>query len=457
MGAPKYPKIGGFEIVKQIGGGGFSTVYQAVNISQNEIAACKLIAFNDQTTEQSRKAVEKEIKVHSALHHEYVLRFINAIIVETKYRDRYVPGIYILLELAAGGDLFDKIVPDVGLGDEIAQVYFKQLVAGIDYIHKQGVCHRDLKPENILLDGAGTLKISDFGLSSVFMLKETGKTRRLSERCGSLPYVAPELSGDASYEAQPIDIWGIGVILYTLLAGNTPWDEPTLHSPEYKRYLTGEIFEDAPWSSFGEDALSLLRGLLHVDPSQRWSMSDIAQHVWCTRPSQLQDRGSLAIAERLTQPLFQNGDMAIAAPDIDATGMTIDEDEQMLTASHQTQFTQKLMLFSQTQSGVKHTPGLTRFYSSLEPSLLSSVIQESLATLNVQYRSGDKENLRIGGYDSRRLVFKGWVMIESFTYRGSRGSFCTMNRDEGNPISWRQLWKALILSPNLERHVLKKQ
>jgi serine/threonine-protein kinase Chk1 len=62
-----------------------------------------------------------------------------------------------------------------------------------DYIHSQGVCHRDLKPENLLLDVTGTLKITDFGLSAVFKLKESGKTRMLSERCGSLPYVAPEV------------------------------------------------------------------------------------------------------------------------------------------------------------------------------------------------------------------------------------------------------------------------
>ena len=62
-----------------------------------------------------------------------------------------------------------------------------------EYIHSEGICHRDLKPENILLDAAGTLKISDFGLSAVYKLKESGKTRLLNERCGSMPYVAPEV------------------------------------------------------------------------------------------------------------------------------------------------------------------------------------------------------------------------------------------------------------------------
>jgi serine/threonine-protein kinase CHEK1 len=170
------------------------------------------------------------MRVHAALKHEHVLEFLNAVVVDLKHKQTYIPGIYMLLEFAGGGDLFDKIgmlsinnfmtffhlgetAPDVGVDEEVAHVYFNHLIAGMvchsccpfdpacythpivpqNYIHDQGVCHRDLKPENLLLDVAGKLKISDFGLSSVFRLKDSGKTRMLSERCGSLPYVAPEV------------------------------------------------------------------------------------------------------------------------------------------------------------------------------------------------------------------------------------------------------------------------
>lgn len=71
-------------------------------------------------------------------------------------------------------------------------------------------------------------------------------------------------------------------------------------------------------------------------------------------------------------------------------------------------------------------------------------------------RGMELHKLRVGGFDMRKQMFKGWVDVEPFSYRGVEGSFCVMRRDEGNPISWRQLWKALISSPLVEPHVLKK-
>lgn len=95
------------------------------------MAACKVILLTDETTEQDRKTVEKEMRVHAALKHVNVLEFLNAVVVEAKHKHHYVPGIYMLIELAAGGDLFDKIAPDVGVGDEVAHYYFNQLLAGM--------------------------------------------------------------------------------------------------------------------------------------------------------------------------------------------------------------------------------------------------------------------------------------------------------------------------------------
>ncbi|KAF7344003.1 Protein kinase domain-containing protein [Mycena venus] len=443
MASAKYPKVVGYDLVQQIGGGGFSRVFRAVNIKEHRVAACKVIVLTPETSDKDRKTIEKEMRIHAQLKHRNILEFLDA---HTLSRASTCSSNW-----PREGDLFDKIAPDVGVGDEVAHFYFNQLIAGMDYIHKEGVCHRDLKPENLLLDVAGTLKISDFGLSSVFKLKDTGRTRTLTERCGSLPYVAPELNSDRPYEAEPIDVWGVGVILYTMLAGNTPWDEPTQHSPEFSRYLSGEIFQEEPWNRFNSEALSLLQGLLTIDPRERFTLEDAFQHSWCIRPSQLAKQGAASLAQALTESLRTAGDMDLASPDFNQKSPSDDEDEPMLSAAHNTQFTQTLMLFSQTQSGTRYTPHLTRFYASLPPAHILPPHPRSSPSLSSPLR------LRIGGHDARKEVFRGWVEVEQFEYHGDHGSFCVMQKDSGNPISWRQLWRALIQSPGVEPYVLRKR
>ncbi|KAF6758989.1 CAMK/CAMKL/CHK1 protein kinase [Ephemerocybe angulata] len=459
----KYPKVCGYDLVLQIGGGGFSSVFRAVHFDDHRVAACKVIYLTEKTSDKDRKNWEKEMRVHSALKHENVLEFINAVVVELKHKEIYYPGIYMLMELAAGGDLFDKIAPDRGVSDELAHFYFGQLIAGIDYIHQEGVCHRDLKPENLLLDAKGTLKISDFGLSAVYKLKADGRTRTLSERCGSLPYVAPELANDVPYNAEPVDVWGCGVILFTLLVGNTPWDEPTMRSPEFVRYVNGTIYQEAPWNKITGPALELIEGMLTVDPTKRFTIADIFAHEWVIRPSQLHGTSPADLAQKLTQTLRDAGDLELATPNFEEQDrMDVeDEDERMLTATHaQSQFTQSLMLFSQTQGGSRYVPHLTRFYSFLAPPALLPLLQTALDALDAQaLRAQDdreKLKLRIGGYDKRKQMYKGWVEVEPFSKRGMEGSFIVMKRDEGSPINWRCLWKDLILSPGVSPHVIRK-
>ena len=85
------------------------SVFEAVNFDDHRVAACKVILITESTTEKDRKNVEKEMRVHSALKHEHVLEFLNAVVVEMKHKTVYIPGIYMLVEYAGGGDLFDKI------------------------------------------------------------------------------------------------------------------------------------------------------------------------------------------------------------------------------------------------------------------------------------------------------------------------------------------------------------
>ncbi|KAH7344748.1 CAMK/CAMKL/CHK1 protein kinase [Rhizoctonia solani] len=468
-----YPKIGGYSIRDCIGGGGFSRVFRAINYETRATAACKVVLITSDTPAAQRKDLEKEIKVHSLLKHINVLEFLRYKTIEESESAKYVPGVYMLLELASGGDLFDKIAPDVGVDMDLARFYFTQLIAGVEFIHSQGVCHRDLKPENLLLNLEGRLKISDFGLCSVFKYKE--RTRMLSERCGSLPYVAPELSTSDPYAAEPVDVWGTGVILFTLFVGNTPWDEPTANSPEFVSYARGEIFQYEPWNRIESEALAFLRSILTISPKKRVTIAQIKSHAWFNQPSHVERANPQALAERLTQNLRRTGDLSIAAPDpaglgVPGSDMDVDSQEagdRMMTLTNATQFTRSLLLFSQTQGGTRYTPALTRFYASLPPDQFLPIIVTALQGDGVKCAKGEEDStsehpgrvsFRIGGLDRRREQFRGTVELEPFRLadRGLDGSFVIMSRERGNPLSWRQLWKQTVLNDAVQQHVLKR-
>jgi len=131
--------------------------------------------------------ISREIKILKRLHHPNVVQIYE--IIETE-RD-----LYLVMEFASGGELFDLIVANQRLKETMASKHFQELVAGVHYIHKLGICHRDLKPENLLVDFDGSLKVVDFGLSNMY---EPGQT--LKTACGSPCYAAPEVSLWSSFE-----------------------------------------------------------------------------------------------------------------------------------------------------------------------------------------------------------------------------------------------------------------
>lgn len=203
---------------------------------------------------------------------------------------------WIAMEYAEGGDLFDKIEADVGVREDIAQVYFLQLVSGVSFMHSKGVAHRDLKPENVLLSQDGNLKLADFGMATMFEYK--GQRKLSSTLCGSPPYIAPEIltcgrtdkksPTAGKYSPDLVDVWSCGVVLFVLLVGNTPWDEPSSNSWEFTEYVrSGGRSTDALWERVPPEALSLLRGMMSVDTDKRFSFAKVRQHPWYTRHNPL--------------------------------------------------------------------------------------------------------------------------------------------------------------------------
>ena len=149
---------------------------------------------------------------------------------------------------------------------------------------------------SILLSEAGGLKLADFGMATMFEYK--GQRKQSATMCGSPPYIAPEVLScarvdrrsheAAKYSADLVDIWSCGVILFVLLVGNTPWDEPTMESWEFREYMrTNGRSTDELWSRVPADALSLLRGMMNMDAGKRFSFAQIRQHPWYTRTNAL--------------------------------------------------------------------------------------------------------------------------------------------------------------------------
>lgn len=187
------------------------------------------------------------------------------------------------MELALGGDLFNLIESEKGVEQDIAHFYFRQLINGIDFLHSQGVAHRDIKPENLLLDKNGNLKIGDFGMAALFRLEKTGQRRQCTTSCGSPPYVAPEVIGN-HYDPDKADIWSCGIVLFVLLTGQMPWDEPTRLDQDFHNFLVHDgKLNVAPWDTIPLEALSLLRCILKLDISQRFTIANIRVHPWFTR------------------------------------------------------------------------------------------------------------------------------------------------------------------------------
>ncbi len=205
---------------------------------------------------------------------------------------------WLTMELAEGGDLFDKIEADVGVKEDVAHLYFTQLCNAIAWCHGKGVAHRDIKPENMLLDGEGNLKLADFGLATQFLEIKTGQRKSCGMVCGSPPYIAPEIlavgntnhkrkNGEdrVGYDPAITDIWSCAIVLFVLLVGNTPWDSPVAEeSYEYYDYVkTKGKPADELWAKVPHSALSLVRGMLKVEPGERFSMQDVRQHPWYTQ------------------------------------------------------------------------------------------------------------------------------------------------------------------------------
>jgi len=164
------------------------------------------------------------------------------------------------MEYAPGGELFDYIVANNRIKQKEASKFLLQILAGVEYIHKLNIVHRDLKPENLLLDNNNNIKIVDFGLSNTYKNGETLKTA-----CGSPCYAAPEMIAGKKYNGLQVDIWSCGVIMFAMICGYLPFEDPNT-AKLYKKILSGDY--SCP-KFITAESKDLLKNILNTDPIRR--------------------------------------------------------------------------------------------------------------------------------------------------------------------------------------------
>ena len=249
--------------IDQIGKGAFGEVRKALHLESGEFRAVKIVYKHECSAEEQKKIL-KEVDILRQLDHPNIIK-IYEFFEDTKF-------MYIIMELAQGGELFDKIQNVHHFSERKAAEIFQQILSGVNYLHKHSIVHRDLKPENILFDGE-ILKIVDFGTSRNFDSKKKMKN------CHGTPYyIAPEVLNECYNEK--CDVWSCGVILYILLSGVPPFnganDDEILDAVMKGKYT----FDIPEFRSLSSYAKQLIRKMLTYNPKDRISIEEALTDEW---------------------------------------------------------------------------------------------------------------------------------------------------------------------------------
>lgn len=287
-------KIGPWKLGETLGLGSTGKVQLAYNETTNQQAAIKVISkaiFNTKVTAKESAlaattpdslpyGIEREIIIMKLLNHPNVLRLYDVWETNT--------NLYMVLEYAEKGELFNLLVERGPLPENEAIRFFRQIVIGISYCHALGIVHRDLKPENLLLDHKFNIKIADFGMAAL----ET-EDKLLETSCGSPHYAAPEIVSGIPYHGFASDVWSCGVILFALLTGRLPFDDEDGNIRNLLLQVQSGKYQMPDDDEISQDAQDLIAKILTVDPEKRIKARDILNHPLLQKYPSISDSKSI--------------------------------------------------------------------------------------------------------------------------------------------------------------------
>ncbi|XP_031643945.1 MAP/microtubule affinity-regulating kinase 3 isoform X16 [Oncorhynchus kisutch] len=267
-GADEQPHVGNYRLLKTIGKGNFAKVKLARHILTGREVAIKIID-KTQLNPNSLQKLFREVRIMKILNHPNIVKLFE--VIETERT------LYLVMEYASGGEVFDYLVAHGRMKEKEARAKFRQIVSAVQYCHQKHIVHRDLKAENLLLDADMNIKIADFGFSNEFTMGN-----KLDTFCGSPPYAAPELFQGKKYDGPEVDVWSLGVILYTLVSGSLPFDGQNLKELR-ERVLRGKYRIPFYMST---DCENLLKRFLVLNPAKRGTLEQIMKDRWINAGSE---------------------------------------------------------------------------------------------------------------------------------------------------------------------------
>ncbi|XP_059313574.1 serine/threonine-protein kinase SRK2A isoform X3 [Lycium ferocissimum] len=254
-----------YELVKDIGSGNFGVARLMRNKETKELVAMKYIERGHKIDEN----VAREIINHKSLRHPNIIRFKEVVLTPTH--------LAIVMEYAAGGELFERICNAGRFSEDEARYFFQQLISGVHYCHNMHLCHRDLKLENTLLDGSAAprLKICDFGYSKSSLLHSRPKST-----VGTPAYIAPEVLSRREYDGKLADVWSCGVTLYVMLVGAYPFEDQEDNFRQTIQRIMAVQYKIPDYVHISQDCRDLLSRIFVANSARRITIKEIKSHPW---------------------------------------------------------------------------------------------------------------------------------------------------------------------------------
>lgn len=239
-----------YEVINFIDYGTTSNVYKVVEKRSGMVYAAKVINRKNMETLGLTLEIEQETRVHRSISHPNIVK-----IFDVKYTSE---NIILILEYCSNGDLCKFVDSGCMCGERAIKNIFKQVVDAVYYLHHHKISHKDLKPENILLDGNMECKLADFGCCQTVIKKLK------PERFASVEYAPPEFFLKPKQDGMKFDIWSLGIILYFLYTGSTPWKKEN-----YEDNIKDIIAANVDYSSLPQDVADFIKYLLIPNPEAR--------------------------------------------------------------------------------------------------------------------------------------------------------------------------------------------